>query len=91
MTIFYTSSYLIITVLLNYAIRFCSKMPLSSDSCRTEICRAPRSTGVCAMGVFTAWHYRTDKRSKISLVFNLFFFINKFHLAILTDHHFALQ
>ena len=64
-------------------------MPLSGDSCRTKICRARRSIGVCAMGVFTAWHYGTDKRSKILLLFNLFFFIDKFHLAILTDHHFA--
>ena len=64
-------------------------MPLSDDSCRTEFCRARRSSGVCAMGVFTAWYYRTDKRSKILLLFNLFFFTNNFHLAILTDHHFA--
>ena len=28
-------------------------MPLSDDSCRTEICQTYRSTGVCAMGVFT--------------------------------------
>ena len=41
------------------------------------------------MGVFTAWYYRTDKRSKILFLFNLFCFINKFHLAILMDHHFA--
>ena len=88
MAIFYISIYLIITVLLN-AIRFFSKMPLSDDSCRTEICRARRSTGVCAMGVFTACRYRIDKRSKILLLFNLFFFINKFQLAILADHHFA--
>ena len=53
MTIFYISIYLIITVLLNDAIKFCSKIPLSDDSCRTEICRTCRSTGVCAMGVFT--------------------------------------
>ena len=78
-----------LNVLLNDAIRFCLKMPLSGDSYRTEICRARRSIGVCAMGVFTVWHYRTDKRSKILLLFNLLFFINKFYLAILTDHYFA--
>ena len=64
-------------------------MPLSGDSCRTELCRAHLLTGVFAMGVFTAWYYRTDNRSKILLLFNLFFFINKFQLALLTDHHFG--
>ena len=44
---------------------------------------------VCAMGVFTALHYRNEKRSKILLPFNLFFLIKKFQLAILMDHHFA--
>ena len=63
-------------------------MPFSGDSCCTETCRARRSTGDCAMEVFTAWHYRTDKRYKTLLLFNLFFFINKFQLPILTDHHF---
>ena len=89
MTIFYISIYLIIVVLLNDAIRFFSKIPLSDDSCRTEICRERRSTSVCAMGVFTACHYRIDNRSKILLLFDLFFFINKFQLATLADHHFA--
>ena len=88
MAIFYISIYFIITVFLNDAIRFCSKMPLSGDSCCTKTCRARRSTGDCAMEVFTAWHYRTDKRYKTLLLFNLLFFINKFQLAILTDHHF---
>ena len=64
-------------------------MPLSGDSCRTEICRARRSSGVCAMGVLTAWHYWADNRYKILLLFNLFVFINKFQLAILRDHNFA--
>ena len=64
-------------------------MPLSGDSCRTELCRARLLTGVFAMGVFTAWHYRTDNRFKILLLCNLFFFINKFQLALLTDRHFA--
>ena len=41
------------------------------------------------MGVFTAWHYRTDNRSKILLLFNFFFFNNKFQLAISTDHQFV--
>ena len=70
MAIFYISIYFIITVFLNDAIRFCSKMPLSGDSCCTEICRARRSTGVCAMEVFTAWHFLTDKRYKTLLLFN---------------------
>ena len=64
MAIFYISIYLIITVLLNDANRFCLRMPFSDDSCRTEICRARRSPGVCAMGVFTACDYRTDNRCK---------------------------
>ena len=34
------------------------------------------------MGVFTAWHSQTDNRSKFLLLFNLFFFIYKFQLAI---------
>ena len=72
--IFCISSYLIITLLLNDAIRFCSKIPLSGDSNRTKICRARRSTGVYAIGVFTVWHYRTDNRFKILVLFNLFFF-----------------
>ena len=88
MAIFYISIYFIINVFLNDATRFCSKMPLIGDSCCTETCRARRSTGDCAMEVFTAWHYRTDKRYKTLLLFNLFFFINKFQLPILTDHHF---
>ena len=88
MVIFYISIYLIKTTLLN-ALSFCSKMPLSDDSCRTEICRALRSIGVCTMRVFAAWYYRTDKRSKNFLNLSLFFFINKFHLAILMDHHFT--
>ena len=87
MPVFYISIYFIITILLN-AIRFYSKMPRSDDSCRTEICRALWSTGVCVRGVVTAWYYRTDKRSNILLLFNSLFFINKFYLAILTDHHF---
>ena len=89
MTIFYIPNYLRVTVLLNDAIRFFSKMPLSGDSCPTEICRACQSTGVSAIGVVTAWLYRTDKRTKILLLFNLFFFIDKFQLAILTKNHFA--
>ena len=64
-------------------------MPLNGNSCPTEICRAHQWTSVYAMGVFTACYYRTDNRSKILLLFNLFFFINNFQLAILTDHHFA--
>ena len=70
MTKFYISVYFIITMFLNDAIRFCSKMPLSGHSCCTEICRARRSTGVCAMEVFTAWHYLTGKRYKTLLLFN---------------------
>ena len=44
---------------------------------------------VCAMGVFPVLHYQTEKRSKILLLFNIFFFIKKFQLAILMDHYFA--
>ena len=84
----YVSIYLIIIVLLNDAIRFCSKMPLSGDSCRTEICQARRSTCVSVMGVFPVWHHQTGNRAKILLLFNLFFFINNFQSAILKDHHF---
>ena len=66
---------------------------LCGNSCHTEICGACQltgiSTGTCAMGVFTVCYYQTDNRSKILLLFNLFFFINKFHLVILMDHHFA--
>ena len=47
------------------------------------------STGVFAMGVFTVWRYQTDIRSKILLLFHLFFSNNKFQLAISTDHQFA--
>ena len=73
MTIFYISIYLIITVLLNDAIKFCSKIPLSDDSCRTEICRTCRS--MCD-GSFYWCHYRTDntgcfKKSRLTL--NLIF------------------
>ena len=68
MTTFHIPIYLTITVLLNDAIRFSSKMFLSGDSCRQEICRAGRSTGVCAMGACTAWHYRTAKRSLTSFL-----------------------
>ena len=83
-TIFYISISLIITVLLNDAIRFCSKMSLSGDSCHTETCRARRSTGVRAMGVFTARRYRTDKRSKIFLLFELLFFIKTSYIKKLS-------
>ena len=86
MTIFHISIYLIITVLLNDGARFFLKMFFSGDSYRKEISRASRSTGVCAMGVCTAWHYGTAKRTKLLSLFNLFFFINKFQLFILTDH-----
>ena len=86
MTIFHISIYLIITVLLNDGARFFLKMFFSGDSYRKEISRASRSTVVCAMGVCTAWHYRTAKRTKLLSLFNLFFFINKFQLFILTDH-----
>ena len=41
------------------------------------------------MRVFPVLHYQTEKRSKILLLFNIFFFIKKFQLAILTDHYFA--
>ena len=41
------------------------------------------------MGVLIEWHYRTDTRPKILLLFKLFVFIDKFQLAILTGHHFA--
>ena len=41
------------------------------------------------MRVFPVLHYQTEKRSKILLLFNIFFFIKKFQLAILMDHYFA--
>ena len=44
---------------------------------------------VCAMRVFPVLHYQTEKRSQILLLFNIFFFIKKFQLAILMDHYFA--
>ena len=62
--------YLIITVLLNDAIRFCSKRPISGDSYRTEIRQARQSNSVCAVGVFTAWQYWNNNRSEMSVNVN---------------------
>ena len=72
MAIFYISIYLIIIILLIDVVRFCLKMSLSGDWCRTEICQAHQLPCVCVMGVFTEWHYQTGNRSKILLLFNLF-------------------
>ena len=62
---------------------------VSGDSYCTEICRAYWSTVVRKIGVFILWHYRTVCKSKSLLVFNLFLFINKLQLAILTYHYFV--
>ena len=52
-------------------------------------CCVCRSTSVCANEVSAVWYCRNDYGSKILLLFNLLFFINKFQLAISRDHHFA--